>query len=69
LRNLEQHATPQIVEERKLVQDRLANVERGWRAVIARINARAGLQNKRPAARHGSYERATIAAAKSAVRR
>jgi hypothetical protein len=43
-KNLEQHASPEIIAERDFVQKALAEVERGWRAARARIAKQGGLQ-------------------------
>jgi hypothetical protein len=40
---LERHAPPEIIEARAFVQKASAEIERGWRAVIARVGERASL--------------------------
>jgi hypothetical protein len=40
---LERRAPTEIIEARAFVQKALAEIERGWRAVIAKIGERAGL--------------------------
>ena len=42
-KQLELRAPSEIIQARIFVQDALAEIERGWRAVIARVGERAGL--------------------------